>query len=167
MRQKLGLFAIFFLTAITMVFSLVRVIVGLRGVREDDVWFFLCATIEVTIGKYYESQSKGLTKLTQSLAIVIACLVSYRSLFTQESKSKSKSSKYKSYAMANHYHDERTSRSNPYTKVTGTGRNGTSSGSGSTTQDRAEVVPLDMIRVKNEFEIHSPPLATTDRNQTV
>ena len=52
LRQKLGLFAMFFLTVITMVFSLVRVVVGLRGAREDDVWFFLCATIELTIGKY-------------------------------------------------------------------------------------------------------------------
>jgi hypothetical protein len=50
-RQKLGLLACFCLVAVTMVFSLVRVVVGLRGPREDDVWFFLCATIELTICK--------------------------------------------------------------------------------------------------------------------
>ena len=49
-RQKLALLAIFFLTAVTMVFSLVRVVVGLKGRREDDVWLFFCATIELTIG---------------------------------------------------------------------------------------------------------------------
>ena len=49
-RQKLALLAIFFLTAVTMVFSLVRVVVGLKGPREDDVWLFFCAIIELTIG---------------------------------------------------------------------------------------------------------------------
>lgn len=52
LKQKIGLFVIFSLTLITMVFSIVRVEVSLRGPREDDLFYFLCATIELTVGKY-------------------------------------------------------------------------------------------------------------------
>ncbi len=51
LQQKLGLLLIFSLTMITMVFSIVRVEVSLRGIREDDLFYFLCATIELTVGK--------------------------------------------------------------------------------------------------------------------
>ena len=50
LRQKLGLLVIFSLILITMVFSIVRVEVSLRGIREDDLFYFLCATIELTVG---------------------------------------------------------------------------------------------------------------------
>ena len=51
-RQKIGLLVIFSLILMTMVFSIVRVEVSLRGIREDDLFYFLCATIELTVGKY-------------------------------------------------------------------------------------------------------------------
>ncbi len=51
LQQKMGLLLIFSLTMITMVFSIVRVEVSLRGIREDDLFYFLCATIELTVGK--------------------------------------------------------------------------------------------------------------------
>ena len=52
LQQKIGLLVIFSLTMITMVFSIVRVEVSLRGIREDDLFYFLCATIELTVGKW-------------------------------------------------------------------------------------------------------------------
>lgn len=73
-REKLGLLGLFFLIAVTMVFSLVRVVVGLRGPREDDVWFFLCANIELAIG------------------IIVACLASYRSLWKSNKQNSAQSS---------------------------------------------------------------------------
>lgn len=151
-----------------MVFSLVRVVVGLRAAREDDVWFFFCATIELTIGKdpkTYPTQ-REFNKLILSLAILIACLVSYRSLFTQEFKSRS--NKYNTHATDNPFRKKRTDRSNPYIQVTSgtaSARRDKPGSESSTIQDRVEVVPLQMIRVQNEFKIHSPPLAKVDRGQ--
>ena len=49
-RQKIGLLVIFSLILMTMVFSIVQVEVSLRGIREDDLFYFLCATIELTVG---------------------------------------------------------------------------------------------------------------------
>ncbi len=51
LQQKIALLVIFSLTLITMVFSIVRVEVSLRGILEDDLFYFLCATIELTVGK--------------------------------------------------------------------------------------------------------------------
>ena len=51
LQQKLAILALFSLTVITMVISIVRVEVALRGPREDDTWFYICTTIELTIGK--------------------------------------------------------------------------------------------------------------------
>lgn len=151
-----------------MIFSLVRVVVGLRAAREDDVWFFFCATIELTIGKYRQiyPTPREFNKLTLSLAILIACLVSYRSLFTQEAKSNS--NKYTTYAATNRFRKERTDRDNPYTQVTNgtaSARRDRSGSESSTIQERVEVVPLHMIRVQKEFEIHSPQSAKVDRGQ--
>lgn len=50
LKQKIGILIIFSLTLITMVFSIVRVEISLKGPREDDVFFYLCATIELTVG---------------------------------------------------------------------------------------------------------------------
>ena len=50
-RQKFGILALFSLTVVTMVLSIVRVEVALRDNREDDTWFYICTTIEMTIGK--------------------------------------------------------------------------------------------------------------------
>lgn len=50
LKQKVGLLVIFSLTLITMIFSIVRVEVSLRGPREDNLFSFLCATIELTVG---------------------------------------------------------------------------------------------------------------------
>ena len=49
-RQKIALMALFSLTLITMILSIVRVEVAIRGPREDDTWFFVCTTIELTCG---------------------------------------------------------------------------------------------------------------------
>ena len=51
LRQKVGLLALFALSLITMVLSIVRVEVAIRGPREDDTWFYICTTIELTTGK--------------------------------------------------------------------------------------------------------------------
>ena len=51
LRQKVGLLALFALSFITMILSIVRVEVAIRGPREDDTWFSICTTIELTIGK--------------------------------------------------------------------------------------------------------------------
>jgi hypothetical protein len=87
-RQKLGLLAVFCLVAVTMVFSLVRVIVGLRGAREDDVWFFLCATIELAICKLtpMPNYRPTVTLLTFLLSSYYSCMSSVLSLLIQGGK---------------------------------------------------------------------------------
>ena len=50
-KQKLGLLGIFSLTIVTMIIAIVKVEVTLRGPREDDVFYFLMSTIELTICK--------------------------------------------------------------------------------------------------------------------
>ena len=85
---------------------------------------------------------------------MIACIVSYRSFFTQDQK-KSSSSKYNTYAAANRYHKKGNDRSNPYTDITAVERDGVHSENGSTIHDGVELVPLDMIRVKDEVHIRS------------
>ena len=85
---------------------------------------------------------------------MIACIVSYRSFFTQDQKN-SASSKYNTYAAANRYHKERSNRSNPYTDITAVERDGVHSENGSTILDGVEHMPLDMIRVKDEVHIRS------------
>jgi hypothetical protein len=53
-RQKLSLLGVFGLVAVTMVMSLVRIVIGLKaGAKANDVWFFLCATVELAIGKQF------------------------------------------------------------------------------------------------------------------
>ena len=85
---------------------------------------------------------------------MIACIVSYRSFFTRDQK-KSSSNKYNTYVAANRYHKERSDRSDPYTDITAVERDGVHSENGSTILEGAELMPLDMIRVKDEVHIHS------------
>ena len=51
LRQKLALLSLFSLTTITMIFAIIRVEVAIRGAREDDSWFYLCTSLEMTIGQ--------------------------------------------------------------------------------------------------------------------
>ena len=50
LQQKVGILALLSLSLITMVLSIVRVEVAIRGPRADVTWFYICTTIEMTIG---------------------------------------------------------------------------------------------------------------------
>ncbi len=86
-RQKAAFSAMFSLTMITMSLALIKSEIGLRGIMDDDTWFFICTTIELTIGKHlYTPCSNSLLTIRPSFpsaAILIACLMSYRSRFTR------------------------------------------------------------------------------------
>lgn len=51
LQQKAAILAMFSLTVITMALAIIRAALGLRGFRDDDTWFFICTTIELTTGK--------------------------------------------------------------------------------------------------------------------
>ena len=89
---------------------------------------------------------------------MIACIVSYRSFFTQDKKYSS-SNKYNTYAVANRYHKDRSDRSNPYTDISAAERDGLHSENGSTILHDVELMPSDMIRVRDEVHIRSQPSA--------
>ncbi|KAF4634715.1 hypothetical protein G7Y89_g3385 [Cudoniella acicularis] len=151
LRRKLGILGLFFLIAVTMVFSLVRVVVGLRGPREDDVWFFLCATVELAIG------------------IIVACLVSYHALYKTEKKNSVKSnSNYKTYLPGSGKHSQASRKIDPLQSYNDSYANAISagnpdknriSGSGSETRLTSysnsgnETIPLDIINVENRYEV--------------
>ena len=80
----------FSLTVLTMILAIIRAEIGLRGARDDDTWFFICTTLELTIGKHDQSTAAYYidNPSSTSSAIIIACLVSYRSLFTGRSRTR-------------------------------------------------------------------------------
>lgn len=51
MRTKVLLSAMFSLTLVTMIFAIIRVEIAIRGPREDDTWYYIAATVEITLGK--------------------------------------------------------------------------------------------------------------------
>ena len=154
LRQKLALVTLFSLTAITMVFSIVRVEVALRGAREDDSWFYVCTTLELTIGwsfRYFTAPSyiKRLT-FRFPLAIIITCIVSYRSLFTTDLWTGS-SRRYWAGATP-----LQGNLSMPYTEVTTERADRKQNDSSSTVMhEEPEVLPLDVIRVRNDYTVQS------------
>ncbi|KAL9117203.1 MAG: hypothetical protein Q9187_006262 [Circinaria calcarea] len=129
----------FSLTLITMIFSIIRVEISIRGPREDNTWYYLGTTIEI------------------SIAIIIACLVSYRSLFTRD-KSPGFSDKAKpggkllnkSYPKPAYLPTETN-----VTQIVGEG----SSGSLSPTLG-TKAIPLDIIRVRDEYTVDAHDAAT-------
>ena len=50
-KQKVGLVAIFSLTIITMTIAIMKVEITLKDSRGDDVFYFLCTTVELTVCK--------------------------------------------------------------------------------------------------------------------
>ena len=52
LRTKLILAAMFSLTLVTMIFAIIRVEIAIRGPREDDSWYYIAATVEITLGKH-------------------------------------------------------------------------------------------------------------------
>lgn len=162
LRQKLGLIGIFSLTLITIVFAIIRVEVALRGVREDDSWFYLGTSIELTVGRliffaFYALLNPNETDnipFPDCIAIAIACIVSYRSFFTERAQSRvSKHSSDPTYLGKSNGHryyveagtDNNNNRTRRYEQKI----------SDSSLRDRVEteVMPLDMINVKEEVDI--------------
>lgn len=85
MRQKLALVAIFSLVVITMVIAIVRVAaLGSFTVQYEQPWLFMWSGIENTVGMLQSLLRSLILTATALKAIIIACLASYRSLFTRQ-----------------------------------------------------------------------------------
>ena len=93
-RRKLGLAGIFSLTVLIMIIAIVRVAVVYDGDRAqaDGAWLYAWSAIEQTVGESLERPFflRGISILTCcaiSLAIIVACIASFRALFTQQDRS--------------------------------------------------------------------------------
>ena len=147
-RQKAGILAMFSLTIITMSLALIRSVIGLRGIRDDDSWFFICTTIELTIGEHLFAPCSNLLLMilpsSPSTAILIACLVSYRSLSTRHHV---KSRPLDTFTVRTATYNGTISRGLPYTDATAI-RLGDSERS-LVNHERGENLELDRIYVRN------------------
>lgn len=90
LRRKLALAGIFSLTVFVMIFAIVRVVViSSYSPQPDATWLITWNFVEQTIGMLFEVRSSVeiLTYETNiqlsTIAITIACLASYRALFTR------------------------------------------------------------------------------------
>lgn len=94
-KQKLGLFSIFSLTVIAIIFSIVRVTVvgtspGLHTTSQADIsWLYMWSNIEMVVGMcamYKPMQVRFAPSLTRpwyAIVIIVACLASFRQLFVK------------------------------------------------------------------------------------
>lgn len=125
MRQKSASpFSPFML--IIMVFSVIRVEIPLRLPREDEVFSFLLYATRHRVDwrrmsaenlPFYlvKSSAKPSRSFPLTLAILIACIVPYRSLFTQESRARSSKKQYGANPLKTK--ERSNERSPPYTKM--------------------------------------------------
>ncbi|KAL8770310.1 MAG: hypothetical protein Q9209_003946 [Squamulea sp. 1 TL-2023] len=130
LRSKIGLVVLFSLTIFTMIIAILKVTLTLRTDREDDSWLYMWAGVEPAV------------------AIIIACGISYRALVSKEPRS---SNKYSGEA------DQRRLRYGAsHATSNGTGnesrvRAGKSSSESSSMGE--EVVPLDVIHVRKDYDV--------------
>lgn len=67
-----------------MIFAIVRAIVTTARVKRqiDPIWMYLWTSIELNIGRG-TVETQEIIELTMSIAIIVACIAPYRSLFTR------------------------------------------------------------------------------------
>ena len=87
-RRKLALAGIFSLVIVTMIFAILRTaLVGSANTTlVDSSWLLKCSAIEASVGTIYEHLGPFPAKIDiVSLAIIVACLATFRDLFSRES----------------------------------------------------------------------------------
>ncbi|KAL9577986.1 MAG: hypothetical protein Q9203_007257 [Teloschistes exilis] len=130
-RLKLSLVVLFSLTIFTMIIAIIKVTLSLRNRREDDSWIYVWTGIEPAVG------------------LIIASLVSYRALVNKDRK-------------RSRYTPQTTLHSDQ--KGLQYNTSGAPSSHGNESQVRAgqsssnsslgeEVVPLDVIKVRKDFDV--------------
>jgi len=131
-RYKLALVALFSLTIFDMAVAIIRVVVAIGSVGGvDSSWLYTWGAIE------------------QATAIVIACLVSYKALFSKDSYPRQR------YTGGTSLHPLRYNRSNSVTKGSTMHDITVEGGKNSSSSLGAEVVPLDTIHVRSEYTVGS------------
>ena len=169
------MFAVFLLIIITIVFSIVRAQLSMRGPREDDVIFFLCACFELTICESAPLRTHlvplqnhqslcdrdleidlQLIFVLSLIAIIMACVVSYRAWFTAKNRQAAKSTAaipLRQYQQSNgNDHGHNHSEVFDGHKLSQTGQ------MDSRAMHRGEwdeALPRDMINVMSDIVIHS------------
>ena len=87
-RKKLALAGICSLTAVIICISAIRISLGSSGGRLDDATYISLGGVEIAIGNRFLEGEDSPLKLTyfSSLAIVVACLASFRALYTHNAR---------------------------------------------------------------------------------
>ncbi|KAI9664062.1 MAG: hypothetical protein M1821_007553 [Bathelium mastoideum] len=160
-RQKLILMAIFSVTVVVMVFSIVRVAVVANSKKNVDIsWLYLWSNIEVTV------------------AIIIACVASFRQLFTQSQQqgpSKGYTSsggsgrrgflaQLRSWGWTSRATGTGNSSQKKWTHLRGPSKEQNSSERPPSGDSHEHIVPLDGIHVSQNFNVHNDSAASIDQN---
>ncbi|KAL8671497.1 MAG: hypothetical protein Q9168_004011 [Polycauliona sp. 1 TL-2023] len=142
LKQKMGLLALFSLTIITMIFSIVRVELSSRG----PPILFLCACFELTI------------------SIIMACIFSYRAYFTENAKNQRRRTKSPAGIPLNQHFESggtegskehNDSKSRPHINSEKTSEAGQDNSWSLHDLEGAEAaLPRDMIGARSEVGIH-------------
>ena len=82
LKKKLALGGIFSLSVFIIVASITRVAVVSSTKATDQSWYYVGSAIEMAIGKLPALRVPIYRRLTPFLAVIVACLSSYRALFT-------------------------------------------------------------------------------------
>ena len=124
----------FSLTLQAMTFAMIRAELGLQGARDDDILLFICTTVELTV------------------AILISCLISYRSLCVSHH---AKSRPLKTFAVkTSTYNSIFTHQEYPYTEVTAFRRDGNTERS-LMRHEGSEMMELVRVFVRNKDEMRA------------
>lgn len=87
-RRKVALAGIFSLVIITMIFAMVRTIVAVTSLaRQLNIWVNMWSAVEADVGKQNHAFVRLHINFSSNvvyLAIIVACLASFRNLFSRE-----------------------------------------------------------------------------------
>ena len=96
MQKKLALAGIFSLTLFIICVSIARVVIATSGPQIDVTWVLLWGGIEASVGKscFFNScaRSEGFLVIDSLTAIIVACLASFRTLYTRSERSSNRPS---------------------------------------------------------------------------
>ena len=87
LRKVLALGGIFSLSVLIIVASISRVALISSTKFADESWYYVGSAVEMATGNLLPWSSRLVLADSQALAIIVACLSSYRALFTSSTKS--------------------------------------------------------------------------------
>ena len=102
MQKKLALAGIFSLTLFIICVSIARVVIATSGAQIDLTWVLFWGGIEASVGKLWlltpGARSRYTLVIDSYPAIIVACLASFRTLYTRSERSSNRPSGKEDYS---------------------------------------------------------------------